>query len=354
MILLLCALVAPLFAEVGRPVTINLNMQNVGTKYVRADLISEGNNVDASISKLWRDHTYFSSGVRASSAVSGFASEQSGVRVVMASGLLQKCLGITPGAARMMPDQQANQVYCKQLPGAGIYDQAGVRFQSGDHAGAAQIVTKAAEMGNALAQLRLALMYDQGDGVRRSSKSAFEWYSKAAAQGEPESQNQIGAFYELGQGVLENWDLAAKLYQASAVQGWMKGQFAFGRAYQFGIGVPQDRQQAIAWFRKAAAQGHGRAEYFAKWLRDPTNNIGFRDDVEHDIVIAGKLRFGATLLGDDPYGITFRNSAQRALWLLGQKNRVDAEEAEVFRQIRQREYNDCTRAGRDNCGAGRF
>jgi len=273
--------------------------------------------------------------------------------VVMASGLLQGCLGITPGSDKMMSGP-ATQPYCKQLPGAGLYDQAGARFQAGDHAGAAQIVSKAAEAGNAMAQLRLALMYDQGDGVPRSSKSAFAWYKRAAAQGEPESQNQMGLFYELGEGVPEDWDLAARLYQASALQSWTKGQFSFGRAYQFGIGVPQGRKQAIVWFQKSAAQGNGKAEYWAKWLRSSTNSIGFRDDVEHDIVIGGKLRFGASLLGGDPSGATFHNSAQRALWLLGKRHRVDAEEAEVFRQIRKREYDDCTRAGRDNCGIGRF
>ena len=248
----------------------------------------------------------------------------------------------------------ATQPYCQQLPGAELYNQAGQRFKAGDHAGAAQILTRAAEAGNAVAQLRLALMYDQGDGVRRSSRAAFAWYSRAAALGEPESQNQMGLFYELGEGVAENWDLAARFYQASAAQGWTKGQFSLARAYQFGIGLPQDRQESIAWYRKAAAQNNAKAEYWGKWLRDPTNNIGFRDDVEHDIVIAGKLRFGAQLMGGDPRGIVFHNSAQRALWLLGQKGRLDKQEAEVFRDIRKREYDDCMRAGRDNCGFGRF
>src|SRR5580658_3027440 len=56
------------------------------------------------------------------------------VDVVMASGVLQQCLGISPGGAKMKGPgaQQA----CKQLPGASIYDQAGERFQAGDHAGA--------------------------------------------------------------------------------------------------------------------------------------------------------------------------------------------------------------------------
>jgi TPR repeat protein len=271
------------------------------------------------------------------------------VPVVMASGVLQKCLGIEPGAGKMMHGAATRQ-YCQQLPANDIYDQAGARFQAGDHAGAAKIVLRAAEAGNAVAQLRLALLYDQGDGVPQSAKAAFEWYSRAAAQGEPESQNQVGLFYELGEGVPENWDLAARLFQVSAQQGWMKGQFSLGRAYQFGIGVPQNRQLAIGWFTQAGAQGNGKGDYWAKWLRDTTNNIGFRNDTEHNIVIGGKLRFSVKLMGGDPNGITFHNSAQRVLWLAGQSNAVDRDEAEVFRVMRRSAYDDCTRAGRDNCG----
>lgn len=281
---------------------------------------------------------------------SGSMSAPPVTKAVMASGLLQQCLGITRGADRMMKGPGTQQ-YCKQLPGAGLFDQAGERFRAGDHAGAAQIVRKAADAGNAVAQLRLALMYDQGDGVPRSAKTAFAWYSRAAAQGEPESQSQVGMYYEAGEGVDENWDLAAKLYQASASQGWLKGQFALGRAYQFGIGVPQDRQQAIAWYQKAAAQGDPNADHWATWLRDATNNIRFRDDGERSIVmdVAGKLRFGASLYGGDPSGVTFHNSAQRALWLAGQRKRVDKEEDEVFRNIRRADHEACLRAGRDNC-----
>lgn len=270
--------------------------------------------------------------------------------VVMASGALQKCLGIEPGTGRMNRTAAARQ-YCAQRPANDIYNQAGARFQAGDHAGAAKIVTRAAEAGNALAQLRLALLYDQGDGVARSARAAFEWYNRAAAQGEPESQNQIGLFYELGEGVPENWDLAARLFEASARQGWMKGQFSLARAYQFGIGVPQNRQAAIEWFAKAAAQGNAKADYWAKWLRDSTNNIGFRNEAEHDIVIGGKLRFSGRLMGGDPRGITFHNSAQRILWLAGQSRAADRDEAEVFRMMRQRAYDDCKQAGRDNCGS---
>jgi hypothetical protein len=290
------------------------------------------------------------SGQRAPPTESGAVLAPGVVEPVMASGLLQKCLGITAGADRMMKGPET-QRYCGQLPGADLFNQAGARFQAGDHAGAAAIARKSADAGNAVAQLRLALMYDQGDGVPRSAKEALAWYARAAAQGEPESQKQMGIYYESGEGVDENWDLAAKFYRASALQGWLKGQFSFGRAYQFGIGVPQDRQQAIAWYKKAAAQGDPDAAHWAQWLSDATNNIGFRDDVERSIVmdVAGRLRFSGVLSGGDPAGVTFHSSAQRALWLAGQRERVDQDEAETFRKIRQADHEACVRAGRDDC-----
>ena len=48
-------------------------------------------------------------------------------------------------------------------------------------------------------------------------------------------------------------------------------------------------------------------------------------------------------------GVTFHGSAQRALWLAGQRERVDKDEVETFRRIRQADYEACRRAGRDNC-----
>jgi len=274
----------------------------------------------------------------------GTVASNANAPVVRASGLLQKCLGITWGAPKMLLGPKT-QEYCAQLPGADLYNRAGQHFQSGDHVGAAKIATQAAEAGNAMAQLRLALMYDQGDGVPRSATAAMPWYQRAAALGEPESQVQLGIAYEAGHyGFPENWDLAAKLYETSAMQGWRKGQFQFGRACQFGIGVPQDRQRAIAWYQKAAANGDPDGRYWAQWLSNLTNNIGFRDDVERSIVmdVAGRMRFAVG--AGDPTGVTFHNSAQRALWLGGQRQRVDTEEADVFRRMRQADHAACLRA----------
>jgi TPR repeat protein len=147
--------------------------------------------------------------------------------------------------------------------------------------------------------------------------------------------------------VPENWDLAAQMYRASATQGWTKGQFALARAYEFGIGVPQDRREAIIWFRRSAAQGNAQGDYFARWLSDPTNNIGFRNDAEHNLVVAGKLRFA--LRPADPAGITFHTSAQRISWLRGLGAQVNTSEAVAMWQLRKDEYDSCMRDSRENC-----
>jgi uncharacterized protein len=265
----------------------------------------------------------------------------------MASGALQKCLGILPNSGKMTPGNPASDPNCLQLPAANIYNQAGAKFMAGDHAGAAQLLMAAAKAGNPLAQLRLAIMYEHADGVPRDIKSAFMFYSQAAAQGEPASQTEVGLDYEGADGVPENWDLAAKLYQASALQGWVKGQDALARAYQFGIGVPQSRQMAIAWYRKEAAQGFGKGTYWADWLSSPTNNVGFRSDAEHDAVIGGKLRFG--LLGGDPAGILFHNSAQRNAWLGGLTRQLNASEAEAMWEVNKSQFDACKKGGGGGC-----
>jgi uncharacterized protein len=267
--------------------------------------------------------------------------------VVMASGVLQKCLGIVPNSGKMTPGNPASDPNCLQLPDENIFNQAGVKFMAGDHAGAAQLLTVAAKAGNALAQLRLALMYARADGVPHDIKSAFMLYSQAAAQGEPASQTELGLDYEGADGVPENWDLAAKLYQASAAQGWVKGQDALARAYQFGIGVPQNRQLAIAWYRKEAAQGFGKGTYWADWLSSPTNNVGFRSDAEHDAVIGGKLRFG--LLAGDPAGILFHNSGQRNAWLAGLTKQLNVSEAQAMWEVNKSQFDACKKSGGGGC-----
>src|SRR5262245_61423543 len=97
-------------------------------------------------------------------------------KVVMASGALQRCLGITPGQPRIGPRDARS---CQELPASDLYDQAGRAYAAGDRTGAATLAMRAAQAGNPLAQLRLAFMYEKRDGVPEDARAAFMWYSRA-------------------------------------------------------------------------------------------------------------------------------------------------------------------------------
>lgn len=271
-----------------------------------------------------------------------------------AQTLLQRCLGITPGQAPhgQFGPTPATMSYCRQLPAWNLYDQAGQRFQAGDHAGAARLALQAAEAGNPLAQLRVAMLYPKGDGVSKNAAEAFRWMKAAAAQGEPMAQDLLGTIYEYGRStgfyaVDDNWDLAAKCWQGSAAQGYVGGEYSLGRAYQYGIGLPLDHQQAVAWYDKAAAQGHSQAAYFAKYLRDNHGMDGSsRDDQERGLL--GAL-MGRTVPFIAPFGTTFHHLSERLAFVNQEYKNQENAKAKALYDMRVRAYKDCKSAGGDSC-----
>jgi TPR repeat protein len=134
----------------------------------------------------------------------------------------------------------------------------------------------------------------------------------------------FGLLYENGQGVPENWVEAAKWYQKSAELADPAGQRQLAFAYQYGIGVPQNRQTAIAWHRRAAASKDGQSAYWARWLADPSNNIGFRNNQEQSLYIRSGvvLVYGSITFGD-PAGILFHNEPERLAWLEQQGKNIE-------------------------------
>jgi hypothetical protein len=277
------------------------------------------------------------------------------VGITSAETMLQHCIGVVPGQEprhKLGPSPETMS-YCRQLPAWSQYEQAGQRYQAGDHAGAARLALQAAEAGNPLAQLRVGMMYPKGDGVPVNTTAALRWIRAAAAQGEPAAEDLLGTIYEYGTsrysgyGVADDWDMAAKLWQASASQGWMNGEFSMGRAYQYGIGVPVNPQNAIYWYDKAGAQGHGQASYFAKYIRD---NHGFdgssRDDDERAML--GPL-IGRTMPFVPPAGTIFHHLSERLAFVRGEYVNQEHAKAVANYEMRARQYKECRDAGRDGC-----
>ncbi len=106
--------------------------------------------------------------------------------------------------------------------------------------------------------------YRDSDAAYASGIAAFEaknftqamrFLSPLAAQGDAEAQHRCAIMYQNGLGVVANEQKAAEFMRAAAEQGHAVAQHGLGFMYMEGECVEQDSQEAIKWFEKAAAQG---------------------------------------------------------------------------------------------------
>jgi TPR repeat protein len=213
-----------------------------------------------------------------------------------------------------------------------------------NYSGALPYFRKAADAGNTDAILQVGYQYENGEGLAKSDADAAKWYARAAQAGNPIAQKNIGLMLEDAQGVPENWTQAAQWYQKSADQGYEEGQFALGRCYEFGIGVPQDRQTAILWFKRSGAQGNSKGAYFAHWLADPQNFIGFRNDDESRYVM-DRIRYSPNFWGGDPAGVTFHSSRERNNFIIAFKTDSNFQQAQMQWGVRHSDYQSCQSQG---------
>ena len=89
----------------------------------------------------------------------------------------------------------------------------------GDHDRAAEIFEVLSNAGNATAMVRLASLYQRGEGVARNLDKAVALYLSAAEMGHAEAQFNLGNMYLLGEGVPRDEDWALTFYRLAAIQG---------------------------------------------------------------------------------------------------------------------------------------
>jgi TPR repeat protein len=121
-----------------------------------------------------------------------------------------------------------------------------------------------AQSGNPLAQNNLGWMYQDGLGVVKDEKQAFEWYKKAADQEYAAAQNNLGWMYY--NGVVGDKRQAFELFQKAANQEYAAAQTNLGTMYYKGEGVDKDVNTAFKWLQKAADQGDGGAQSNLGWM----------------------------------------------------------------------------------------
>ena len=130
------------------------------------------------------------------------------------------------------------------------------------------IIQPLAEQGDAIAQVLLGSMYQNGLGVKQDDFEAMKWYRQSAEQGDAEAQINLGAMYANGRGVRQDDTEAVKWFKKAAENGSASGQFKLGTAYFLGRGIQKDRALAKEWFGKACNNGdQDGCEYYGKLNR---------------------------------------------------------------------------------------
>ena len=133
---------------------------------------------------------------------------------------------------------------------------------SRDYSQAIQWYRKSAEQGNADAQYGLGGMFLHGLGVQKDEAEAMRWYQMAAEQGDADAQNIIGVMYSNGEGITRDETESVRWYRMAADQGHAPAQFNLGYSYANGQGVAKNEGEAVQWYRKAAEQGDAHAQNF--------------------------------------------------------------------------------------------
>lgn len=148
------------------------------------------------------------------------------------------------------------------VPGVDAQDTGNFEFDA---------TVRAAEGGDAEAQLWVGRAYQIGYSVEENHAEAAKWYRRAAEQGHAEAQNKLGYMYRIGsRNAPRNDAEAAKWYRLAAEQGHTVAQISLGAMYFLGKGVPQDKAEGTKWIHLAAERGDSQAQYMlgAVYSRD--------------------------------------------------------------------------------------
>jgi len=135
----------------------------------------------------------------------------------------------------------------------------GARFTDGrgtpvDLSRAAVWYQRAADLGHAPSQYRLANFYEKGSGVERDIDKAKTWYQLAAEQGNASAMHNLAVLYATA-GAAPDYPSAAAWFAKAANLGVRDSQVNLAILYARGDGVTRDLEQSYKWFAIAANDG---------------------------------------------------------------------------------------------------
>jgi localization factor PodJL len=117
------------------------------------------------------------------------------------------------------------------------------------------LLRRAADRGFAMAQYRLAKLYERGEGVQADLVVARQWTERAAAAGNRRAMHDLGVYFARGEGAPLDEAAAFRWFRQAAELGVADSQYNLGVLYQQGRGVNASASEAMFWFLVAARQG---------------------------------------------------------------------------------------------------
>lgn len=135
------------------------------------------------------------------------------------------------------------------------YELALQRLGSGRAAEGVTMLRRAADRGFAMAQYRLAKLYERGEGVPADLTIARQWTERSAAAGNRRAMHDLGVYFARGEGAPLDEAAAFRWFRQAAELGVADSQYNLGVLYQQGRGVNASASEALFWFLVAARQG---------------------------------------------------------------------------------------------------
>ncbi len=124
-------------------------------------------------------------------------------------------------------------------------------FEAKQFAQALRLLTPLAERGNADAQYRIAIMYQNGLGVVRNEQKALQFMQTAAEQGHALAQHGLGFMYMEGDCVARDGAQAVNWFRRAAEQGLTGSQTTLAMMYEEGRGVDKNPEESRRWYQRA-------------------------------------------------------------------------------------------------------
>jgi|CXWL01.1.fsa_nt_gi localization factor PodJL len=135
------------------------------------------------------------------------------------------------------------------------YELALQRLSAGRTQEGVTLLRRAADRGFAMAQYRLAKLYERGEGVTADLAVARQWTERAAAAGNRRAMHDLGVYFARGEGAPLDEAAAFRWFRQAAELGVADSQYNLGVLYQQGRGVNASPSEALFWFLVASRQG---------------------------------------------------------------------------------------------------